>query len=111
MNATVGRISPTGLPEVGLNTVELSPADHHLVEICRINGNRGLIRSISEDIVAVCIDIRLVTGEHAELGVHSGRSLYFSRWRRRHVVFFKRLVQGQLAYRRQRLSRNACKQE
>ena len=97
VHAAVGGITPTGLPEVGLNTVELSPADHHLVEICRINRNRGLVRSVPEDIVAIRIDIRLVTGEHAELRDHSRRSLYRSRRSRWVIVFLERLSERRLA--------------
>ena len=79
-----------------MDAVELPPADCHLVAIGRINRNRGLVRRVAENVVATCIDIRLVTGEHAELRDHARRSLYFSRRRRRHVVFFERLVQGSL---------------
>jgi len=95
--AAIGGITPTGLPEVGLNTVELSPADHHLVEICRINRNRGLVRSIPEDIIAIRIDIRLVTGEHAEWRDHSRRSLYRSRRSGWVIVFLERLSERRLA--------------
>ena len=36
----IGGKSPATLPEVGLHTVELSPADRHPVVVCWINGNR-----------------------------------------------------------------------
>lgn len=75
MYAAVAGISPTSLPEVGLNAVELSPPDHHVVEICRIDRNRRFVRSIAEDVIAIYIDIGLVTCEDAELRDHPRRSL------------------------------------
>src|SRR6266853_892484 len=61
--ATVGRESPAGLPEVGGNVVELSPGDCHLAAVRGVNGNRALIRGVSEDILPTRIDIHLVTDE------------------------------------------------
>src|SRR5438270_6794026 len=66
MYAAISGVSPAGLPEVRLNTVELPPGDHHLVAVRRIDGNGRLVRAVAEDVVATCIDICLVTGEHAE---------------------------------------------
>ena len=43
--SAVGRISPAGLPEVGVNAIELPPGDHHLVAIRRINRNGRLVRA------------------------------------------------------------------
>src|SRR6266513_917395 len=100
-HAAIGGITPAGLPEVGLNAVKLPPADHHLVVICRINRNRGLVCSIAEDVVTICVDVCLKAGEQAELRSHSGRSLYFSRRSRRIIIFFQRLIQGQLVNGRQ----------
>jgi len=71
VRAAIGRITPARLPEIGLNAIELPPGDHHLVAIGRIDGNRRLVRSIIEDIVAIRIDVCLKTGEHAELRDHA----------------------------------------
>ena len=41
MHAAIGGITPTALPEVGGNIVELSPGDCHLVAVCGIDGDRA----------------------------------------------------------------------
>jgi len=71
VRAAIGRITPARLPEIGLNTVELPPGDHHFVAIRRINGNGRLVRRIAEDIVAICIDVCLKASEYAELRDHA----------------------------------------
>ena len=71
VHAGIGGITPAGLPEVGVNAIELPPGDHHFVAIRRIDSNRRLIRSVAKDIVASRIDVCLVTGEHAELRNHA----------------------------------------
>ena len=109
MNTGISGKSPACLPEIGGNAVELPPGDYHLVAVRRINGNGRLVRTVAEDVVAICIDICLETGEHAELRDHARRSLYFPRRRRRHVVFFQWLVEGRLVDRRQCLRRSASK--
>jgi len=107
--AAISGVAPAGLPEIGVDTVELPPGNHHLVAIRRINGNGRLVCGVAEDIVAACIDVCLEAGEHTELRDHARRSLYFSRRRRRHVVFFQRLVKGRLMDGRQCLSRGGAK--
>ena len=79
MHAAIRGITPACLPKVGLDTVELPPPNRHLVAVRGINRNRGLIRSISEDVVAVCIYVRLVTDERSVRRDFPRRSLYFSR--------------------------------
>lgn len=71
MHAAIGRVTPSALPKVGGNVVELSPGDGHLVPIRWINGNRAFVRSIANDVLAVLIDVDLVTREHAKLRDHS----------------------------------------
>src|SRR4030095_16269480 len=44
VHAAIGCITPAGLPEIGCNTVELSPGDCHLAQVGWINGNRALVR-------------------------------------------------------------------
>src|SRR6267378_688616 len=107
--AAISGITPTSLPEVGLDAVKLPPGDHHLVAISGIDGNGRLVGSVAKDIIATSIDVCLVAREHAELRDHSRRSLYFSRRRRRHVVFFQRLVKGRFMDGRQCLSRGGGK--
>ena len=97
MYASVGRITPASLSEVGVDAIELPPGNYHLIAIRRINRDGRLIRCVAQDVVAISIDVRLIAGEDTELRDHPRRSLYFSRCRRRHVVFFERLVQRQLA--------------
>ena len=67
MYAAISRISPTALSEVGGDIIELSPGNGHLVAICGINRNRALVRGVANDVLAVCIDVGLVTREYAEL--------------------------------------------
>jgi hypothetical protein len=71
MNAAIGRVTPPALSKVGGNVVELSPGDCHLVAICGINRNSALVRSVANNVLAILIDVDLVTGEHAELRDHS----------------------------------------
>src|SRR6266513_5046744 len=101
MHAGIGSITPSSLAEIGVNAIELPPGDHHLVAIRWIHGNGRLIRSVAEDVVALGIDVRLEAGEHAELRDHARRSLYFPMRRRRHVIFFERLMERRLADGRQ----------
>src|SRR2546430_6560820 len=61
--AAVGGVTPAGLPEVGADIIELPAGDCHLVAVCGVNRNRTLVRSVAEDVVPVCIDVHLVTGE------------------------------------------------
>ncbi len=97
MHAGVGGITPSALPEVRVNAVELPPGDHHFIAIRRINGNRRLIGGVSEDVVAICIYVRLKAGKHAELGDHARRSLYRSGRSRWIIVFLERLSERRLA--------------
>jgi hypothetical protein len=95
--ASVGSITPPRLSEIGVDAIELPPGNYHLIAISRINRDGRLIRGVAQDVVAICIDVRLIAGKDTELGDLPRRSLYFSRWRRRHVVFFKRFIQRQPA--------------
>jgi len=89
MHAAISRVSPAGLPEVGCNTVELSPGDCHLAAVCRVNGDGALVRGIPQDVIPTCIDVYLKARKQTELRDHSRRSLYRSRSRRRIIVRFK----------------------
>jgi len=95
MYASVCRVTPATLPEVGVNAVKLPPANYHLVAIGRINRDGGLIRCVAQYVVAASIDVHLKAGEESELRDLSRRSFYLARWRRRHVVFFEGFVQRQ----------------
>src|SRR6266536_5820601 len=94
MNAAIGRVTPATLPEVGCDIIELSPGDGHLVAVCGINRNNALVRSVANDVLAILIDVGLVTREHAELRDHSRRSFHLSRERRWVIIFFQWLVSG-----------------
>ena len=59
-HASVGRVTPATLSEVGVDAIELPPGNRHLIAIRRINRDGGLIRSVAQDVVAVCIDVSLV---------------------------------------------------
>ena len=83
--AGIGGITPAALPKVGGNIVELPPADCHLVAICGVNRNRAFVRSVTNDVLAILIDVDLITGEYPKLRDHLGRSLHLS-WRRRRVI-------------------------
>ena len=63
MHAAIGGITPAALPEVGGNVIELSPGDCHLIAVCWVNGNRALVRRVAEDVLAILIDVDLVTRE------------------------------------------------
>src|SRR5438067_3974354 len=108
MNAGIGRVTPPALPEVGGHIIELSPSDGHFVAVCGINRNRTLVRSVANDVLAILIDVGLVTREYAELRDHSWRSLHFPRGSRRVIVFFQRLISRHLVCGRQ-LSRSGGK--
>ena len=70
--AAIGCVSPTTLPKVGLNAVKLPPTNRHLVAVRRVYCNRRLIRSIADDVVAICIHVCLVTGKGPVPRDHSG---------------------------------------
>ena len=65
-------VCPARLPEIGSNTVKLPPPDGHAVVIGRIDANRRFIGGIVSNVVAVGIDVDLVTGEGAERRHHPG---------------------------------------
>ncbi|PYL67692.1 MAG: hypothetical protein DMF28_08555 [Verrucomicrobia bacterium] len=104
--AAIGGITPAALPEVGVNVIELPPGDRHFVAVCRVNGDRALVRGVPEDVLSVGVDVCLVTSEQAELRNHARRRLNFSRRSRRVIVFFQRLIPGRLVCGRQ-LGRSA----
>ena len=69
--ATSG-VCPARLPEIGSNTVKLAPSDGHAVVIGRIHANGRFVRGIISNVIAVGIDVDLVTGEGAERRHHPG---------------------------------------
>src|SRR5262245_45496843 len=94
--AGIGAVTIAGLPErLGIvPSVKLSPADGYLVAICRVDGNRGLVCRVSNDVVSTCIDVYLITYEWSEPRDHSRRTLQPVNVRartNRHFVFFERL--------------------
>jgi hypothetical protein len=89
MHAGIGGVTPAPLPEVRGHIVELPPGNCHLVAIGRINRNRALVRSIANDVLAILIDVDLVTGEQAELEDHPWRGLDLSRRRGGIIICFQ----------------------
>ena len=89
MHAGVGGITPATLPEIRSNIVELPPGNCHPVRVRWINGNRTFVSSVAENILAVLIDVDLVTGEYAELRDHSWRGLDLSRRRGGIIICFQ----------------------
>ncbi len=100
MNAAIRRVTPPALSKVRGNVIELSPGDCHLVAICGINRNRALVRSVANDVLAILIDVDLVTGEHAELRDHSWGSLHFRGGSRRIIILLQWLAKRRHADRR-----------
>src|SRR5437762_1534934 len=83
-----------------------------LVAIGRVDGNRGLVCGVAEDVIATRIDVGLITGEYAELRDDPRRGLDFPRRRRRHILGrFQWLLQGQLADWGQCLTRHGGKRK
>src|SRR4051812_43068845 len=68
--ATIAGVAIAGLPEIRANVVELSPADAHLVAVCWIHRNRWLVRRVLGDVLAVAVNVHLVTGKGAVLRDH-----------------------------------------
>jgi hypothetical protein len=66
MHAAIGGITPATLPEVRGDIVELPPGNCHPVRVRWINGNRTFVSSVTKNILAVLIDVDLVTGERAK---------------------------------------------
>ena len=67
MYASIGGITPPALPEIGCNIIELPPGNCHVVQVRRVNGYRTFVRSVAQDILAILIDVHLITREHAKL--------------------------------------------
>ena len=63
-------VGPARLSKIGSNTVKLAPADSHAVVIGGIHANGRFVCGIISNVVAVGIDVDLVTGEGAELRDH-----------------------------------------
>ena len=64
-------VGPARLSEIGSNTVKLPPSDRHAVVIGGIHANRRFVRGIISNVIAIGIDVDLVTSEGAELRDHS----------------------------------------
>ena len=89
--AGIGGITPATLPKVGGYVVKLPPGDCHPVPICWVNGNNTLVGRVADDVVAILINISLITNEEPIRRDHSRRGLNFPRRRRRVIVFFEML--------------------
>ena len=88
MHASVGRITPATLPEVGRYTVKLSPADCHPGAIGRVNRDRTFVRSVAKDVISILIHVCLVAEEAAKPRNHSRRGLDPVDVRSRRVIVF-----------------------
>src|SRR5262249_15443322 len=90
----IGGVSPAALPKVGQYTVKLSPSNCHLAGVCRINRDRTFVSRITDNVIPICIDVRLVADENAMRRDHSWRSLESIDIRWRVIVFFQRFISG-----------------
>src|SRR5437762_7255888 len=61
--ATVTGKSPASLAKVRVHAVELPPSDRHLVMVGGIDCDRGFVCRIAGNILAVVIDVDLITDE------------------------------------------------
>ena len=84
-------VGPARLPEIGSNTVKLSPSDGHAIVIGGIHANGRFVRSIISNVIAVGIDVDLVTGEGSELRDHSSGGFTPENVDRRILHFLMRL--------------------
>src|SRR6266480_913183 len=100
----IGPVTIAGLPEIGSIGIKLPPTDRDLITIRRINGNRGLVCSVADDVIPLRVYVRLIADEWAVLRDHSRRGLEPVNQRGRlHLVSFERLRE---APRRRRLARS-----
>ena len=88
---TITGVCPARLPEIGCNTVKLSPSDGHAIVIGRIHANGRFVRSIISNVIAIGIDVDLVTREGAELRDHSSAGFAPENVDRRILHFLMRL--------------------
>ena len=90
VHPAIGGITPAALPEIGRNTVKLSPTNCHPATVGWVNRDRTFIGGVADDIVPILIDVHLVTDEDAVRGDHSRRSSQPVNIRcRRVIVFFQ----------------------
>lgn len=52
-------VGPTGLAKVGADGIKLPPSDGDDVGVCRIDGDRGFVGGVKDDVSAVGRDIDL----------------------------------------------------
>ncbi len=89
MDSAISGITPAALPEVRRNIVKLSPTNCHPAAIGRVNRDGTFVRGVTDDVIAICVDVRLVANEDAMRRDHSRRGLEPVDVRRRIVVFFQ----------------------
>jgi hypothetical protein len=73
LNPTVRGITPAALPEAGVHRIELPPTDRHFVAVGRVDRYRGFVCRVANDVVALRVNIRLITREQTKLRDHSRR--------------------------------------
>ena len=64
--ASVCRVCKTCLPEIRCNAAELSPADTHSVCVVTVYANGRLIRSVTNPVITVRVDVDLIAGVRTE---------------------------------------------
>jgi hypothetical protein len=52
VNPAIRCVTKAALPEVGVDTVELPPADRDSSAVGRVNGYRGFVCRVADDVVA-----------------------------------------------------------
>ena len=73
--APICRVRKTRLAKIRRDAVELPPTDTHLIPVGRVDANRWLICSITNDVIPV-YDVDLIAGVGTELRDQPRRSGY-----------------------------------
>ena len=74
--SATGCMRESSLAKIRCDAVELPPTDAHFVSIRRIDANGRLIGGIANNIIAVRINVDLITRVGTELRDQSGRRRY-----------------------------------
>ena len=61
--AGISGITPAALPKVGGYVVKLPPGDCHPIAVGWINRNHAFVSRVADDVVAILINISLITNE------------------------------------------------
>lgn len=104
VDASVRSIPPAALPEVRRYIVKLSPTNRHPAAIGRVNRDRTFVSGVTDDVIAICVDVHLVADERTMWRDHSWRGLQPVDVRSRRVVVFFQWLFGVRVPRRRQLA-------